>query len=303
MKVTSIIFLFLFFNNFHTIAQSDEWAPVGAKWWFTKESVSSLGYIKISYVGDTIIENISCKRFDKIHYFYNFQSEKHDTTFLGHEFTYMDDNENKVYYYLNNEFYILYDFNAQVGDVWDLTPEGDYQGAVKVDSTGVMDINGESRKYLYVSPVDSSCISFYPKNMKIIEKYGYMGYMFPELVDCVMDATEGGKLRCYQDNTGDFFETGTEVSCDYTVSINDFHSDISVNIYPNPAKDQITIDVSKISSSNTHVQIYDMQGRTVFSKSFNEQVININTVNYHSGMYMLDIRQANDVFKSKIYVE
>ena len=57
MKITSIIFLFLFFNVSQSIAQSEEWANVGTKWWYTTEycEKENCGYYTFESIKDTLV--------------------------------------------------------------------------------------------------------------------------------------------------------------------------------------------------------------------------------------------------------
>ncbi|MBL7889920.1 MAG: hypothetical protein JNL24_10220 [Bacteroidia bacterium] len=165
-KSTLILFFFCFCTSY-----AQTWCPAGATWHYGYAtwdpwSGGDIGYLKYEYVGDTIINTINAKRINKYV----------KTNYMESFYTYAD--SNKVYIYHNNTFFTLYDFSAQPGDT--LTVPGkmdswysswctDSLGKIIVDSIGTTIINGESLRYLYVSPTATSQWGY---NAKIIEKIG-----------------------------------------------------------------------------------------------------------------------------------
>lgn len=70
------------------------------------------------------------------------------------------------------------------------------------------------------------------------------------------------------------------------------------SVYPNPATDQLFIEVSN-AQSNYFLQMFDMSGRVVFSRNFNAAsegamtVVSVNELN--NGLYLLSIQGENGI--------
>ncbi len=64
-----------------------------------------------------------------------------------------------------------------------------------------------------------------------------------------------------------------------------------VNVYPNPAKDYIQVDISSISSENIiSVQLLDLKGTELFKKENVTGPFQVEMGNFTAGMYFLNIQ-------------
>lgn len=72
-----------------------------------------------------------------------------------------------------------------------------------------------------------------------------------------------------------------------------------LSIYPNPATDQVTIDGLP---QNSTVELYDAQGRKVFSDQAVEH-LTLNTKRYSSGLYLLRIQTPIDLTVRKLIIK
>lgn len=74
-----------------------------------------------------------------------------------------------------------------------------------------------------------------------------------------------------------------------------------VKMWPNPAEDKINLSFSSSSITTSKIELYDLQGRQIFSTilDLNQTSKNytINTVNYNTGVYFLNI--TNEIYKQK----
>ncbi|MDZ4669034.1 MAG: DUF5011 domain-containing protein [bacterium] len=68
-----------------------------------------------------------------------------------------------------------------------------------------------------------------------------------------------------------------------------------VNVFPNPAKDQLTLSVSGIETLPLTATIIDLSGRTLSSKTFTSNTINhsFDTHELNSGVYFCNLQSAN----------
>lgn len=80
------------------------------------------------------------------------------------------------------------------------------------------------------------------------------------------------------------------------------------NIFPNPVKDQLTVQIKEAKSELVQIVLYDMSGRQILS-SFWKATLgeisenNISLQDYPSGVYIFEIRQGDDVLRGKIVVD
>ena len=239
--------------------EGQRWATTGATWTYSFNALFSFGYVKIEQIGDTLINNKNCDIFKKVKFGYTFPGV-YDTLDLGHEYTYFD--SSKVFIYRNNQFWILYDFNAPVGSSWfcpgnnSICPS---MGEYHVDSVGNMVINNDTLRVIFTSPAVNSGWHFVER---IVEKIGCMGYLFPE-PRCQFDSEEGGPLRCYTDSTSWSYNSGISSSCDYLNSIYSFDELNALKIYPNPSFSEFTIEaIPDYSNAKFDIYIHNFQGET-----------------------------------------
>ena len=72
----------------------------------------------------------------------------------------------------------------------------------------------------------------------------------------------------------------------------------NINVYPNPAKDFININIDVLTPNKTEIAVFDVLGRNVYSKSLGnlnvgEITVNINTEKLKSGLYYIHVLNNN----------
>ncbi len=60
MKTLAALFFILFFTGYCK-GQTNEFAPIGAKWWYGYQDFFTVGYFTIESIGDTLIEGKTCR--------------------------------------------------------------------------------------------------------------------------------------------------------------------------------------------------------------------------------------------------
>ena len=83
-------------------------------------------------------------------------------------------------------------------------------------------------------------------------------------------------------------------------SINDIKN-ISVDIYPNPAKNTINIISYKVEVNS--VEIYNLNGQLVLANEVHANQIRLNTSSLSTGIYIVDIKSENTSIKRKLIIE
>ena len=69
-------------------------------------------------------------------------------------------------------------------------------------------------------------------------------------------------------------------------------SDAAVEVFPNPAKDQLYVRFSEPVSEAVSVRIYDVMGRLVYASDANDQVLTIPTQGLGNGLYSIVINRC-----------
>lgn len=267
----------------------NKWPQINAEWYYSYNDFWITGYVKIEYSGDTLLslgkdnkQYYNCQILKKTLYYYNFLNGILDTTHLGYAYTWST--KDTVFVNKHSQLYVLYDFSAQPGDSW-IIPETyqtpcDSVGTVQVNSSGDTIINQEMLRYIRVEPHGSSEWGLYGL---IIEKYGPIDwYMFPEQ-NCITDLSEGGPLRCYQDDSC-LFSTSIAPYCNYITSINKIAENI-FSVYPNPADKWIKISCHANNLFN--MSIWNSIGNIVYKSSEIENGSIIKIEKLPPGLYFL----------------
>lgn len=89
------------------------------------------------------------------------------------------------------------------------------------------------------------------------------------------------------------------------VSINSDNS--SMDVYPNPAKNKVHISFVTNSKEMTNLLIMDATGRVVYSTDFipvqSETILNVDLIDFTNGMYLVTLRNTDEVLKTKFIKE
>ena len=290
-----VLLLLILLNSSFLFAQS-EWAPKGAIWHYNYPSETGIQYTTIESVGDTIIHGIECKILQT-------------SLNLDPVRVYSYYNDGIVWVTKKGPFHKLYDFNANIGDTWQVIDvfgrcQTDSLATVIVDRIGDTTINNIQLSYIVVRFLTSArwgfeCYGTSGTSYKIIENIGALGYMFPQSF-CAIDFPYPCSLRCYSDSKLGTFETGIADSCNLTVTeINENLLKKSIAIYPNPIKDELNIDLLN-SNYCAFLTIYNLFGMPVLKKIIYGSMSSVNLNELTSGYYILRIDQNNKTSFNKI---
>tara|TARA_R110002096_G_scaffold291313_1_gene485547 strand:- start:55 stop:2013 length:1959 start_codon:yes stop_codon:yes gene_type:complete len=80
----------------------------------------------------------------------------------------------------------------------------------------------------------------------------------------------------------------------------------NLSVWPNPTKDLLNFTYKTLNNSNVNVFLTDMQGRTVYSnviKSSSTISETINTKTFANGIYILSVKQGNNVLNKKVVLD
>lgn len=282
---------------FSISVQGQIWIDNGATWHYDWSGTLP-GFDRIEYVGDTIIQDKTCQMLQISSYMFTpieLGGELIDS-WTSQKYTYS--NGDTVFYLINDDFHILYNFGAQVGDSWELGIDtNDFscgQSYVEVISTGNTEINGQISEWIQVTTLPNSSVGF---EGKIYKRFGAIGdYLFPTPRNCDPDIVIDFfiyNFSCFQDDSFPLYNV-TDKDCGYLLHLGVAeiqNTENIVSIFPNPASDIISISVSKPNYKLTNVIVTDMQGRIL--KNVNQHKIDISDL--PEGIYFIHIDFDNDI--------
>jgi len=88
-----------------------------------------------------------------------------------------------------------------------------------------------------------------------------------------------------------------------SISINENDLSNLINIYPNPANNNINISFDKLSSDNVNIKIFNSIGEVVKTQSANgKKSLKINTQSYSSGFYILQLNIGDSVLSKRFSI-
>ena len=276
--------------HYNTIEQS---FPILSEWFYTLEwEDGTITYQHLEYTSDTTINNERPKVVVRS----NTQYDR-DVIEVTHE--YIHEEGNIVYWWNKDleEFTTLYDYNAEAGDEWEIKV-GTESIMVHVDSVGVFEYEGETRKMLHIS--DAGNIF----NGDIVVGYGHMTSFFPEkLMHRSANYTVNG-LRCYWVEDALLYHNGDE-DCDAIYSeIHgvDVNETVGFAVYPNPTDGILfveTVCTPSLPDQTATYRITNLLGQTVLSGSINTDKQQIDIKKLPSGMYFITVGGQTVIFVVK----
>jgi len=285
-----ILFIFLVLFGFSSSAQ--QWAPIGAKWYYDERFAFSgnVNYVLYSSVKDTLFKGQNCRKITK----------RHDFVCLDRpSFELMFDRNDSVFFYdpKLDTFQLLYRFNANTNDSWTLKIHEVLTGRndtlnIFVDSTGSMIANNQTLRLLYVTYFVRYENDSARYNSTIVEKFGDLLFMFNyyPFSNLACDGNWTNGLRCYEDSTLGLYHFASMDSCSYIWTGIDSGIKENLIIYPNPFDEEI--QVSGLNEPATYT-IIDMDGRVVESGVIND--FPIVTKYLSKGVYLMRISNSKGI--------
>lgn len=100
------------------------------------------------------------------------------------------------------------------------------------------------------------------------------------------------------------FVSGTSIA---TGIANQNQIDANLAVYPNPADEFTSIKVQLKNEQNVSLKLIDMNGRTVASRNYGQMngasEIQLNTVNFEAGLYLIQLTLDNTIVSSRLIIE
>lgn len=260
------------------------WAPDDAVWHYNYGSMCFYGYTEITVDGDSLIQDIPCRRMQISSHVSNGCSSQQCCFEINQstEFTYAD--ADRVYRWNGADFDVLFDFTYEVGDTHSLPAllECD-PGTSVVTETGNLVLNGYNLRYYDVEMVDFDAVYHEGRVIEHIGMIGY-GYLFPQ-PGCIIDFGASYDFRCYKDSQfGEYREYLGD--CDFIVSVDELAFAGRTEVYPNPVNDVLYINAQRASSNYL---LTDSKGTVVRSGALSMGSSPIDVSAFAPGVYFMTV--------------
>ena len=303
LKAISVILLCFVLGS---TAHAQHWCLPGSTWYYEEGWPGVNGYQKYMYAGDTVVNNINCKKIST--YFKQYQWATSGNIYEGFGRSYYTYEQNGVTYLYNNflgenKFDTLFNFNAQIGDKWRValvdTACVDSLYYMTVLDTGSQVINGMSLRWLKVKygPIYYGGGYYFYTTFKIFERFGYK---FDEVEDAncygegVVDYVHS-TFRCYSDSTFGLYSANVNIPCDYiNTDVPELQQNaLKATIYPSPFSSNLTISNPRYSIQE--INIYNPTGLLNYTKNnidVHDSNIDLNFL--ENGIYFIKIKYDNE---------
>ena len=264
--------------HINQVESANEFFPLGTEWYYEiKHLNGDVTYQHLEYTADTTINSRRTKILVETNTMY-------DKDVATHEYIYEDGN--RIYWWNKDlqEFTLLYDFGADVGDEWVINV-GLGEITVHVDAVQNVSYNGATYRMLNVSDPDD----FFSGD--ILCGIGHLKSFFPQDVVPVGKDYEVDGLRCFWQD-GELILTLGEEDCDavyYEIHVVDENDAMPFMVYPNPAADHLFVIPNTVKPSSSY-RITNLFGQTLMTGTLINPSIDVSSLS--NGIYFLKIDQS-----------
>lgn len=320
------LLLFLLLGSLYLPTQAQYFGLESSVWTYPYQEIAAFGNYIIEFDHDTVLQGHAANAF-----------RNHRTTYLpqpdGSYVLYNSYNpyailrfaSDSVFWWKNEQFLLLYDFGADVGDTWvaDIDslpfPQCEDTMVVEVVGVGTIVINGLQKRYIDLETISDTPTSLSGRCVEVLgllepdpgppgangNEHVYNGFI-PGARNCIPNMAEWyivSSLCDYQDSViNAYIPTGAacnglEVGVEESIS----HS---LNVHPNPTTGIFTIDLPTHLSQNSHCEVLDLHGRVVLSQSatHNAQLV-VNLSGHTKGLYLIRLLTAKEILTARVIKE
>lgn len=273
-------------------AQTHEFAPVGAEWYYERLyregwHLTGVTYDRFRSLRTVEINGWECKEIEL------FQNLDCDGLINPHtEYRYIYQEGDQVYEVENGHPYLMYDLSKGPGEYWVAEQYGDTVYVVSVDS---IELNDGSHRRIWKTRPENS---FYLYINNIIEGIGMDRSVFPFYdldgpPPCVHD-----EIRCYTENGIQLIISETE--CEYEILVVDEHEESLVASMNTIVEDMLHIDFAETASLLKQIRITDVSGRIIYNQKTMSKSLDLSFSDKPAGVYFVQIVMDSKVFNNKI---
>ena len=285
MKLFLFILLIFTLEAKSQIVDDHPWSPPGATWVYTiSPSFGSLRFLQHRYIKDTMYFGRMAKQMEVSNInFYGIPATQRSQTISG--YSYYNLSNDSVYYFASGEYRFIYSFNPSIGDEWIVgneeikcaSPGYDPYDTLTVHTIKQDTIGNRIFTGFYADDYTSKRVMLGMIYKNIGSAMSPYPLAFGASCTITDDVGKPENLVCYSDNLrGSVAFTNTSsISCHGIITsllAEPGLSSIKFSVFPNPARDLITI---KNIIGKFEYMIVDAQGKTHLSGQHTGAQINI----------------------------
>jgi hypothetical protein len=295
MKTFAALFISILFFAGFCKGQTNEFAPIGAKWWYDHfydinyaDTSYDIGYVLIESVADTIINGINCIKLTSI----SVSPQGDVSPFTDPLFVFEDSGRVFCYSYDDSLFHTLYDFTGEDWYAYDFIYGSGDSVLIQVDSVSTIEIDGVFLNHIFPVYEPGSSLSFFSS---VGERLGSLGYLF--MYSGGDDSYYPFGLRCYEDFEITY-SSDESIACDTLIYLNIDNNisetdGISLIVYG----DEVIIKNEK--NIDGELVIYNQMGGAVLKQKLEKTTI-LSMQQYSIGTYFITIQTFQNIYSYKI---
>ncbi|MFM6935240.1 MAG: T9SS type A sorting domain-containing protein [Flavobacteriales bacterium] len=287
-------------------AQSPIWIQSNAVWHYDFDNFNGTnGFLKIRYIGDTLIDGHTAQILTSTSYvFFTDQNDiSHLTGIYELDTNYTWNNQNQVFYWVNNQFELLYDFTKLTGESFAIHSTEDPTffcnpiSMANVTGTGNVTLAGQNYPTIDLGYNDGDHTRLQgPYNARFGNQSMFftISGLFPmQTMTCdpgIIVEYSQYRFSCFQDDG--LTINPLNIDCEYQlthVGMTELNED-GYLLYPNPTNNFATL-VSPFDQNE--VKIFNLSGQVVFEMETANKLEEF-TFNLAKGTYLLKVSSGNE---------
>ena len=303
MKKTITLF-FILLLSFQSKAQN--WFPLGASFTFSQQFWEFPYSVKPSEwsVTDTVtIKNKLC------HKLIMSKGAGYGTD-TSNFVMYLHDSNSVVYWYRPqiDSFTVLYDFNKNIGETWDILNIKSMRPldsaactlVASVKEKGTVVINGYTLRTMKIEIINDLSIG-YARGFDgtIVEFIGHLRTPRPDpFYSChsISESNDFSAMRCFKHPDIGFHDYKLYPDCDYIVThIDELNVLTDLNVSPNPTTGFFEISYQNKNNAEATLQVCNLLGQEILKEKLKAGNNKINASEWARGVYVYRIRQEGKI--------
>ncbi len=274
------------------------WAPIGAKWHYTKPGTETDAFVSLTSVKDTVIQEKNVRVFEVM---------LNGSEFVSRE--YIHQNHDSIFYFnvYSNTFHLLYNFAADVGDTiivhdkkFRPTPgffsyyDSIQNFSYKLSAIDSLLIDGHWLRRQKIVGLNNDEWGFFNKvsdESYFLDRIGSLTYFFGTL-NISYPEQSPVIIRCYKDSQISYYNPLWAHDCDFYSGISGKYVDNKVLIFPNPATSMVKIEFDNHEMEMHSLKLFNQNGQEIHlnDSQVNTGFFEINLDRLPGGLYLYQVR-------------
>jgi len=300
----------------HSVSIGQNFAPLNAIWYYGNgyccspaDEVES-GWFSIEANRDTTINGQQATILQR----------KHKGSLAIDDEVIVREANDRIYFFENGQFKLLYDFNLQAGDTMTFSipstghhyttgpwgsdaPDTSKFAQVLISATATLSLDGQQLKVLFTTTIKDNGPNYFTWGLGVVtERLTTESGLFGggSLSGAIPTAGFAGKFRCYQDNLVQVKYVNED--CNALVGIAPIREENPFSIYPNPALSSLTIEQPK--GSIAAIKITAVNGQIILKTSgLSSQLEQLDIATIPPGIYFIAITDNSGLVTTQKFVK